>query len=200
MDTSTTATHSISVHPDLYHETMNALYSYIANSEHGYLTQEELFHHYRQQHENTEIPYLFLGYSSLLHLPSSDQGIFTIYFHREIAYIYLTNKVNFSKNKNIRRSFEQFSFSIHHDMIYMHLIHILNGMKVCQEFLKIKFISLIDLSTRPSSNSSMPYGAEGAVGGLTPIYPQTSHFNPQTCQGAPRMRKIAFKNKIDFFE
>jgi hypothetical protein len=104
----TAATDSIPVHPELYRETMNDLYSYIANSQHGFLTQNELFHHYRQQHENAEIPCGFLGYSSLLDLLSSDQGLFTIYFHNGIAYIHLTNKVNISKNRNIRPSFEQF--------------------------------------------------------------------------------------------
>ncbi|CAF2924785.1 unnamed protein product [Rotaria sp. Silwood2] len=68
----TAATHSISVYPDLYRGTMNDLYSCIVNSEHGYLTQDELFHYYRQQLGNAEIQYRFLGYSLLLDLLSSD--------------------------------------------------------------------------------------------------------------------------------
>jgi hypothetical protein len=45
----------------------------------------------------------------------------------------------------------------------------------------------------------MSYGTEGDVGNLTPKYASISHFNPPTHQGDPRIEKISFKNKIDFF-
>ncbi|CAF4488481.1 unnamed protein product, partial [Rotaria sp. Silwood2] len=148
---STAATRSILIHSDLYRQAMNDLYSYVANSEHGYLTDDELFHHYRQQHGNAEIPYRFLGYSSLLDLVGSDQALFTIDFHRGIAYIYLTNNI-----QHIPR----------HDL-YTPDSHIQSNENI---------------STGPSSNLSMIYGAARGVDDLTPIYLTTNRFNPPTQQ------------------
>ncbi|CAF4375783.1 unnamed protein product [Rotaria sp. Silwood2] len=148
---STAATRSILIHSDLYRQAMNDLYSYVANSEHGYLTDDELFHHYRQQHGNAEIPYRFLGYSSLLDLVGSDQALFTIDFHRGIAYIYLTNNI-----QHIPR----------HDL-YTPDSHIQSNENI---------------STGPSSNLSMIYGAASGVDDLAPIYSSTNRFNPPTQQ------------------
>ncbi|CAF4196614.1 unnamed protein product [Rotaria sp. Silwood2] len=148
---STAATRSILVHSDLYRQAMNDLYSYIANSEHGYLTQDELFHHYRQQHGNAEISYRFLGYSSLLGLVRSDQALFTNYFHRGIAYIYLTNNIQHTPR---------------HDL-YTPDSHIQSNENI---------------STGPSSNLSMIYGAASGVDDLAPIYSSTNRFNPPTEQ------------------